>query len=113
MKMFKGKSAKFKQLAKLSFIPSIFNITEPIMFGMPIILNPMFFIPQCFTQIICGFVTWGLVATVLPINCKILQWHYYLGQHQSLLKCLYQEVLNYTILMVICFAITFLMWYPF
>lgn len=68
LKMFRGKSAKFKQLAKLSFIPSIFNITEPIMFGMPIILNPMFLIPQCFTQIICGFVTWGLVATILPIS---------------------------------------------
>ena len=112
MKMFKGKSAKFKQLAKLSFIPSIFNITEPIMFGMPIILNPMFFIPQCFTQIICGFVTWGLVATVLPINLNptmaLLPW-----TTPIFIKMPLSGGLNYTILMVICFAITFLMWYPF
>ncbi len=44
-----SKSAKMKQLGKLSVIPAIFNITEPLMFGMPIILNPLFFIPQVFT----------------------------------------------------------------
>ena len=66
--MIRSKSAKMKQLGKLSFIPSIFNITEPIMFGMPIILNPIFFIPQVCTQLIAGFVTWGLTTTILPIN---------------------------------------------
>jgi PTS system cellobiose-specific IIC component len=82
------------------------------MFGMPIILNPMFFIPQCFTQIICGFVTWGLVATVLPINLNptmaLLPW-----TTPIFIKMPLSGGLNYTILMVICFAITFLMWYPF
>lgn len=110
--MFKGKSAKFRQLAKLSFIPSIFNITEPVMFGMPIILNPMFFIPQCFTQIICGFVTWGLTATILPITLNptmsLLPW-----TTPIFIKMPLSGGLNYAILMVICFVITFLMWYPF
>lgn len=41
--MIRGKSAKFRELGKLSFIPSLFNITEPIMFGVPIMLN------QCFS----------------------------------------------------------------
>lgn len=112
LRMFKGKSAKYRQLAKLSFIPSLFNITEPVMFGAPIILNPMFLIPQCFTQIICGFVTWGLAATILPINLNptmaLLPW-----TTPILIKMPLSGGLNYTILMVICFVITFLMWYPF
>lgn len=110
--MFKAKSAKFKQLAKLSFIPSLFNITEPIMFGMPIIMNPMFMIPQCFTQIICGFVTWGLAATVLPITLNpfmsLLPW-----TTPIFIKMPLAGGLNYAIIMVVCFVITFLMWYPF
>ena len=110
--MFKAKSAKFKQLAKLSFIPSLFNITEPIMFGMPIILNPMFFVPQCLSQIVCGFVTWGLVTTILPVNINpymsLLPW-----TTPIFIKMPLTGGINYTILMIICFAITFIMWYPF
>ncbi len=110
--MFKGRSAKYRQLAKLSFIPSIFNITEPIMFGMPIILNPIYFIPQCFTQIITGFVAWGLTSTILPIQLNpfmsLLPW-----TTPIFVKMPLAGGLNYTILMVICFAITILIWYPF
>ena len=110
--MFKAKSAKFKQLAKLSFIPSVFNITEPIMFGMPIIMNPMFMIPQCFTQIISGFVTWGLAVTTLPVSLNptmsLLPW-----TTPIFIKMPLAGGINYTIIMIICFAITFMMWYPF
>ena len=110
--MFKAKSAKFKQLAKLSFIPSVFNITEPIMFGMPIIMNPMFMIPQCFTQIISGFVTWGLAVTILPVSLNptmsLLPW-----TTPIFIKMPLAGGINYTIIMIICFAITFMMWYPF
>ncbi|MFV0255643.1 MAG: PTS sugar transporter subunit IIC [Erysipelotrichaceae bacterium] len=110
--MFKAKSSHFRQLAKLSIAPSIFNITEPMMFGVPIIFNPIFLIPQCFTQIITGFVTWGLVSTILPIDMNpmmsLMPW-----TTPLFIKMPLQGGLNYTILMLICFAITFVMWYPF
>ncbi|MGK0552050.1 PTS sugar transporter subunit IIC [Enterococcus faecalis] len=110
--MIRCKSAKMKQLGKLSLIPSLFNITEPIMFGMPIILNPIFIIPQVFTQLIAAFVTWGLVSTVLPISLNptisLLPW-----TAPVFVKMPLAGGLNYTILMVICMAIGILMWYPF
>jgi len=110
--MIRCKSAKMKQLGKLSLIPSLFNITEPIMFGMPIILNPIFIIPQVFTQLIAAFVTWGLVSTVLPISLNptisLLPW-----TAPVFVKMPLAGSLNYTILMVICMAIGILMWYPF
>lgn len=34
-----------RMVAKLSIGPSIFNINEPTIFGMPIVLNPMLFVP--------------------------------------------------------------------
>lgn len=34
-----------KAIAKLSSIPGIFGISEPIVFGLPLVLNPTYFIP--------------------------------------------------------------------
>lgn len=39
------KSERIKQLGKLSIIPGIFGINEPIIFGLPIVLNPVMIIP--------------------------------------------------------------------
>ena len=34
-------SKRIKELGKLAFIPGVFGINEPIVFGLPIVLNPM------------------------------------------------------------------------
>lgn len=39
------KSKRIKELGKLAFIPGVFGINEPIIFGLPILLNPMMLIP--------------------------------------------------------------------
>jgi len=40
-----GKSKRYKIFAKVATIPSFFGINEPIVFGLPIMLNPIMFIP--------------------------------------------------------------------
>ncbi len=40
-----AKSKKHKALGKLGLIPGLFTINEPIVFGMPLILNPIMAIP--------------------------------------------------------------------
>ncbi len=40
-----SKSEYLKQVGKFSFVPGLFNINEPIIFGAPIILNPLLAIP--------------------------------------------------------------------
>lgn len=39
------RSKRIKELGKLAFIPGIFGINEPLVFGLPIVLNPMILIP--------------------------------------------------------------------
>jgi len=39
------KSKRIKQLGKLALVPGIFGINEPIVFGLPIVLNPTMLIP--------------------------------------------------------------------
>ena len=39
------RSKRIKELGKLALIPGVFGINEPIIFGLPILLNPMMLIP--------------------------------------------------------------------
>lgn len=62
-----AKSQQMKSLGRLAFAPSIFNINEPLIFGMPIVLNPIMIIPFVLTSIVTVIVTFlgmdmGLVA---------------------------------------------------
>lgn len=45
MFMFLGKSKQNKAIGQASFIPTAFGVNEPILFGGPLVLNPIFFIP--------------------------------------------------------------------
>lgn len=40
-----GKSDTDKEIAKLSVGPGVFEINEPVIFGLPIVLNPIMFVP--------------------------------------------------------------------
>lgn len=57
-----GKRADQKEIAKLSLPCGIFNINEPVIFGMPIMLNPILAIPFIITPLVTG--TIGYIATV-------------------------------------------------
>lgn len=52
--LFFSKSSYLRAIAKGSIIPSIFNINEPLLFGLPIVLNPYFFVPFIITPLILG-----------------------------------------------------------
>ncbi|MBC2854506.1 PTS sugar transporter subunit IIC [Cetobacterium sp. 2G large] len=43
-----GKTKRYKKVAQVSLIPGLFGINEPILFGGPVILNPILFIPFVF-----------------------------------------------------------------
>lgn len=40
-----SKNSHYKEVAKLGFMPVLFNIGEPVMYGLPTVLNPILFIP--------------------------------------------------------------------
>ena len=62
-----SKSKRYKSLGKLCILPSICNINEPVIFGMPIILNPVMAIPFLLVPQITAIITYfamnlGLVS---------------------------------------------------
>ena len=63
----RSRSKQMKQLGKLAIGPAVFNINEPIIFGMPIVMNPMLLIPFIITPLVTLVLTYigmstGLVA---------------------------------------------------
>ncbi len=64
---FASKSSYGKALGKTSFVPSIFNINEPMIFGAPIVLNPMLIIPFIIAPIINGVIAY-LFTSIGLIN---------------------------------------------
>lgn len=53
-----SKSKHLKSVGKLSLIPAIFNINEPVTFGLPIVLNPIMFFPFVIGPTICSLVAY-------------------------------------------------------
>ncbi|WP_107839703.1 PTS sugar transporter subunit IIC [Metasolibacillus meyeri] len=65
------KNKQYSTVGKLSAAPGLFNINEPLIFGLPIVLNPILFVPFILTPMvnvsIAYFVTkagWVPAATV-------------------------------------------------
>ncbi|MFD2388147.1 PTS transporter subunit EIIC [Enterococcus rivorum] len=59
--MFTAKSDRYKQLRKLAGPPVIFNVNEPLVFGAPLMLNPIFFLPMVLSPILMGSSAWLMV----------------------------------------------------
>ncbi|WP_281166002.1 lactose-specific PTS transporter subunit EIIC [Liquorilactobacillus sicerae] len=47
-----ARSKQLKAVGKAAFIPGTFSVNEPVLFGTPIIMNPIFFIPFLLTPVV-------------------------------------------------------------
>ena len=61
-----AKSKQYKTLSKIALPTSLFNISEPLVFGLPIVMNPIMAIPFVLTQI------FNVVSTILVMNIGLL-----------------------------------------
>jgi len=73
--MFMAKSKQSKAIGRASFIPTTFSVNEPILFGAPLVLNPMFFIPFIITPMV-NVVIYRAFIDILGMNAMtyLLPW---------------------------------------
>lgn len=57
-----SKRDDYRAMAKLSAAPSCFNINEPLMFGLPVVLNPIFMLPIIFVPVITTVIAYLATA---------------------------------------------------
>ena len=62
---FVSKSKQLKEIGKISVGAACFNINEPIIFGLPIVMNPYLIIPFFITPLVTGLIGYFSVATGL------------------------------------------------
>ncbi|MDF1493169.1 PTS sugar transporter subunit IIC [Caproiciproducens sp. CPB-2] len=107
---FLAKSAKFKAVGKASLVPSIMNINEPAVFGS-IAWNPLLMIPMVLSAFFTSLVTYFALSTGLAnIPAEVMQLWYLPFPISTWLMT--QDVRG-LILMVVCVAITCIIYYPF
>jgi len=56
--LFRAHSKQLKQLGGLAIGPAIFNINEPVIFGTPIVMNPLLIIPFLLAPLVIVLVTY-------------------------------------------------------
>lgn len=70
-----GKRKSNRSIAQLSAAPVAFNINEPMMFGMPIVLNPIYMIPFILTPLILTITTYFAISTgLVPRTIAMMPW---------------------------------------
>lgn len=56
-----AKSSNLKSIGKVSIVPAMFCISEPIVFGMPVIMNVTLFIPWLLVRPVFGIITYAFM----------------------------------------------------
>lgn len=57
-----GRSRQIKELGKLGAPPGLFNVNEPIIFGLPIIMNPLVLIPWLLAPVVVTIITYTAMS---------------------------------------------------
>lgn len=64
-----------RTIANLGIVPSWFNINEPVLFGLPIVLNPMLLIPFILIPLVLTVISYFAIYTgLVPRTIALLPW---------------------------------------
>ena len=73
---FFSKSKQCKTVGRLGLIPAFFNINEPLIFGVPMMMNPIFLIPMGITGSINFLITYASMALkIVPCTVAFPGWN--------------------------------------
>ncbi|TVV69003.1 PTS sugar transporter subunit IIC, partial [Streptococcus pneumoniae] len=74
--LFAAKSKQYQALGKVAAFPAIFNVNEPVVFGFPIVMNPVMFVPFILVPVLAAVIVYGAIATgfMQPFSGVTLPW---------------------------------------
>ena len=107
----RSKVKKLKSIGRVCIFPAIFNINEPIVFGAPVVWNPILMIPLCLNSIIIPSLMYLVMRIgLVPIPSAPMQMWYLPNIVQGYLKT---NSMSGVILVIALFAVSWLIWMPF
>lgn len=107
---FRSKSQRLKKLGRMSIIPAIFGINEPLIFGVPILLNPLLFIPYVLNPIICTTLSYFSIYIGLVPRLSGTEVNWTMPQ---IVSGFLAQGWQAALLQVVLIVITTLIWIPF
>lgn len=110
MMAFMAKSKQHKSLGRLSLVPAIFGVTEPVIFGTPLVLNFIFAIPFIFGNVIALLVAY--FATTLGFVPIMNGIQTIFGLPIGIFAAI-QGSWQIVVLQLLLVVIVALVWYPF
>ncbi|MEA9389750.1 PTS transporter subunit EIIC [Acerihabitans sp. TG2] len=108
--LFASKSQRYKALGKLTTIPALFGISEPLVFGTPLVFNFRFAIPFIFMNALALLIAY--VATYLGIVPRVAGITPISGV-PIILSGIMEGSWKIAVLQVFLVGIQVLVWYPF
>ncbi|HJF17287.1 MAG TPA: PTS transporter subunit EIIC, partial [Globicatella sulfidifaciens] len=106
-----AKSEKYKAMRKLVIPANMFNINEPIIFGFPLMLNPIYFVPMVFSPMVSGIMAliYLKVMPTIALNPTIsMPW-----VTPGFISTFFTGGMSLLILWIIALLIHFIMYLPF
>lgn len=104
-----SKREEHRMIAKLGFGPAVFGISEPVVFGLPLVLNPRFAIPFIFNSAIsCAIALFFTRIGFMPCNTVDVPFGVPL-----LLGAFIGHGWQGMVVQIICVAVTTITWVPF
>lgn len=110
-----AKSAQYKQLGKLAIVPNLFNINEPILFGTPIVLNPIMAVPFILTPVINAMLLYCAIRFQLipPMGGALVPWTVPPVISGFILGADAGSAIGYAIMQLVCVIVGALVYFPF
>ncbi|MDF7683287.1 PTS cellobiose transporter subunit IIC [Lactobacillus sp. ESL0679] len=108
--LLRARSAQLKEIGKVEIVPAIFNINEPLIFGLPIVYNANLLIPFVGAPLVSGLIAYlGIATHLVPKIIAQQPWPTPIGLSGLIATASWQG----TVLSIVCAIAAFLVWYPF
>ncbi|MEK4298686.1 PTS transporter subunit EIIC [Oceanobacillus sp. FSL W8-0428] len=108
--LFLAKSKQLKNVGKVGIVPAFFGISEPLIFGIPLMLNPMFLIPFLLTSTLNAAISYICMSIgLIEKTFSMLSWNMppFLGAFFSTLDW------KAFVLVILLIIVDALLYYPF
>lgn len=107
-----GKSKRYKEMKKIAGVPYIFNVGEPTLFGIPLMMNVVYFIPFILSNVV------SIVISYIAFALKLVPVCTGLAQVPWTTPIIVSGYLTTgsiagSILQIVCLVAVVLLWLPF
>lgn len=105
-----AKSRLLKQVGRIGIAPGLFNINEPVTFGLPIVLNPILMIPYIVTPAVVMTIQYiGTAIGLFPLCNYMVPW----TTPFLISGFLMTQSLMGVVAQIVSFVVAFMCWLPF